>query len=250
MLNGQLGYSMLAASDGTRAELAFSRTTYELGDVYQALDATGTASGAELSLNKPLKRTRKDSIDAGLSLAYKDLKDEIGSVGTAVGKRLASLTASVARRSEGMLLGVNGQSQCSASLTIGKLDFKDALAEALDAAGDATQGSYAKLNLAALRTSALPAHFTLSTGIKAQAALGNQKLDGVERMSVALGSAVAAYPTGELSGDHAVLLRAELARALPAQVSASVFADYGWPSRSTRRPGSTPRAAWATSAWA
>ncbi|NHZ37362.1 ShlB/FhaC/HecB family hemolysin secretion/activation protein [Massilia sp. CCM 8692] len=228
LLNGRLGYSMLAASDGTRAELAVSRTTYELGDVYRALDATGTASGAELGLSKPLKRTRKDSIDAGLSLAYKDLKDEIGSVGTTVGKRLASLTASVTRRSEGALLGWYGQGQYSAGLTIGKLDFKDALAEALDAAGDATQGSYARLNLTATRTSVLPASFTLSTAIKAQAALGNKKLDGVERMSVAGSGAVAAYPTGELSGDHAALLRAELARALPAQVSASVFADYGW----------------------
>jgi hemolysin activation/secretion protein len=228
LLNGRLAYSMLAAGDGSRAELALSRTTYELGDVYRALDATGTASAAEFSLSKPLKRTRKDSIDAGLSLAYKDLKDQIGSVGTSIGKRLTSLNASLARRSEGSLLGLYGQSQCSASLTIGRLDFKDALAEALDAAGDATQGGYARLNLAALRTSVLPAQFTLSTGIKAQAALGKQKLDGVERMSVTGSGAVAAYPSGELSGDHAALLRAELARALPAQVSASVFADYGW----------------------
>lgn len=228
LLNGRLGYSMLAASDGSRAELALSRTTYELGDVYKGLDATGTASGAELILSKPLKRTRRDSIDASLGLAYKDLKDEIGSVGSTVGKRLASLSASLARRSEGMLFGLDGQSQASASLSVGKLDFKDALAEALDAAGDDSQGSYAKLNLAAARISVLPAGFTLNTSVKAQAVLGNKKLDGVERMSVAGSGAVAAYPTGELSGDHAAALRAELARALPAQVSASVFADYGW----------------------
>ncbi len=232
LLNGRLAYSALVSSDGSRLEAALSRTNYKLGGVYAALDASGTANGADLNWTKPLKRTRNDSIELGLGFAYKDLKDDVASTNTQVGKRLTSLSGSIAQRREHTLLGLAGLSQTSASLTLGNLRFKDAAAQALDALGANTQGSYAKLNAAASRISLLSGKTRLSTSIKAQFALSNKGLDGAERMSVSGASGVAAYPTGELSGDHAVLMRADLAHSIvnsnTMQVSGSVFADYGW----------------------
>ncbi|STR26378.1 Heme/hemopexin transporter protein huxB precursor [Janthinobacterium lividum] len=232
LLNGRLAYSTLLGTDGTRLEGALSRTTYELSDVYAALDASGTSNGVDLILSKPLKRTRDHTVEASLGVAYKDLKDEIGATNTSVGKQLSSLSANIADRRTHAFLGFDGLTQSSASLTVGRLHFKEAAAEALDAAGADTQGGYAKLNLAASRISVLPSQFLLTTSAKAQASLNNKSLDGVERMSVSGDGGVAAYPIGELSGDHAALLRAELARPLltggAAQLSGSVFTDYGW----------------------
>lgn len=239
LLNGRLGYSMLLGTDGARLEGALSRTTYELSDVYAALDASGNANGVDLLLSKPLKRTREHTVEAGLGVAYKDLKDEIGATRTSVGKQLSSISASIADRRMHALLGWDGLSQSSASLTVGRLHFKEAAAEALDAAGADTQGGYARLNLAASRVSMLPSQFLLTTSVKAQASLNNKSLDGVERMSISGDGGVAAYPIGELSGDHAALLRAELARPLAgggtAQLSGSIFSDYGW-ARSVAAP--------------
>ena len=232
LLNGRLAYSTLLGTDGIRLEGALSRTTYELSDVYAALDASGTSNGVDLILSKPLKRTRDHTVEASLGVAYKDLKDEIGATNTSVGKQLSSLSANIADRRTHAFLGFDGLTQSSASLTVGRLHFKEAAAEALDAAGADTQGGYAKLNLAASRISVLPSQFLLTTSAKAQASLNNKSLDGVERMSVSGDGGVAAYPIGELSGDHAALLRAELARPLvtggAAQLSGSVFTDYGW----------------------
>ena len=232
LLNGRLAYSTLLGTDGIRLEGALSRTTYELSDVYAALDASGTSNGVDLILSKPLKRTRDHTVEASLGVAYKDLKDEIGATNTSVGKQLSSLSANIADRRTHAFLGFDGLTQSSASLTVGRLHFKEVAAEALDAAGADTQGGYAKLNLAASRISVLPSQFLLTTSVKAQASLNNKSLDGVERMSVSGDGGVAAYPIGELSGDHAALLRAELARPLvtggAAQLSGSVFTDYGW----------------------
>ena len=243
LLNGRLAYSMLLGSDGTRLEGAFSRTTYELSDVYAALDASGTSNGVDLFLSKPLKRTREHTVEASLGVVYKDLKDEIGVTHTSVGKQLSSLSANISDRRTHAFLGFDGLTQSSASLTVGRLHFKEAVAEAMDAAGADTQGNYAKLSLAASRISALPSQFLLTTSVRAQASLNNKSLDGVERMSVSGDGGVAAYPIGELSGDHAALLRAELARPLArggtAQLSGSIFTDYGW-AKSIAAPAGVP----------
>lgn len=232
LLNGRLGYSSLVAPNGTRAEVALSRTQYELGDIYAALGATGTASSVELNLTTPLKRTREQSVEGGLGAAYRDLKDEVGATSTVTGKKTTSLNASVSARTEHRLFGFDGLTQAGAVVTLGQLRFGDSASAALDAAGTNTQGHYAKLSLSLVRATLLPAQFSLTTSAKAQWSLNRKNLDGSERMSVSGVGGVSAYPSGELSGDNAALVRAELARPVPlsgaVRLSASVFADYGW----------------------
>ncbi|SEK82289.1 Hemolysin activation/secretion protein [Roseateles sp. YR242] len=232
LYNGRLAYSALVAPNGTRMELALARTRYELGDAYDALGATGTADSIELGASTPLKRTTAVSVEGGLVLAARRLRDEISATNTITGKRSYSVTASVRARRESLVMGYDGLGTAEASLTGGYLDFRDATAEALDAAGAQTKGSYWKLNAGVSQVLLLPRQFTLTAGLKGQAALNHRNLDGSERMSVSGLSAVVAYPIGELSGDHAALAHLELARALGTltnvQWSASVFGDYGW----------------------
>lgn len=232
LINGRLAYSALVARNGTRAEAALSRTRYELGNSYQALGATGTASGLDASLTMPWQRTRAQSVEAGLNLAWRDLKDEVSATRTTTRKKSVVLGASVSIRSEHPLFGLAGLTQASAALTAGRLSFKDTPAEVLDAAGANTQGNYAKLNLSAARATLLPAQWSLTTSAKLQHALRGKNMDGSERLSVSGPGAVAAYASGELSGDNAALLRLELSHPVPVpapvQLSASFFADHGW----------------------
>jgi len=231
LLNGRLGYSALLASNGVRGEMSVSRTRYELGGAYQALGASGTADGLELQLTAPLKRTRGQSVEAGLSVAHKDLQDEVFATGTTTRKKATSLTASLSSRTEHEVLGLGGLTQAGASLTVGRLGFADATARALDAAGAHTQGSYTKLNLHVSRATALPMQLALTTSARLQWAPSGKNLDGSERMSISGAGGVSAFPSGESSGDNAALVRVELARPLPLggplQVSVSAFTDYG-----------------------
>lgn len=232
LLNGRLAYSALAATNGTRAEAALSRTHYQLGDTYSALEASGTATALDLGLKTPLKRTRNHSVEAGVTLSVKDLKDDVASTATATGKKAVSVSANVSSKRENQWLGFDGLTQASAAVTVGHLQFNDAAAAALDAAGANTQGNYARLNLAIARVTLLPQQFSLSTSVRAQWALNGKNMDGSERMSIAGDGGVAAYPSGELSGDDAALVRVELSHALPSvgavQFGANAFADYGW----------------------
>ena len=127
----------------SRAEAAVSRITYELGGLYQPLDATGTANGGELNFSKPLKRTRNDSIAATLSLAYRDLTDKVGATGIELTKRAASISLGVAEKCDHALFGYSGLSQGGVSVTAGSLHFKDELAAALDALGARSRGGAA-----------------------------------------------------------------------------------------------------------
>ncbi len=245
LLNGRLGYSGLLGTDGTRGEVAVSRTQYRLGSTYAALDASGTADAVEFNLTRPLKRTRGASIEAGLSLAYKALKDSVASTSTLTRKQSTAVTASVSSRNEHAVFGFDGLTQASAAVTLGRLGFKDATAAALDAAGARTQGLFAKLNLQVARATALPGQFALTTSTKAQLASNGKNLDGSERMSVSGINGVAAYPSGELSGDHAALLHVDLAHPLPlpgpVQMSLSAFTDHGWAKAAKPLAGATSR---------
>ena len=231
LLNGRLGYSGLLATNGLRGEVAVSRTRYELGGAYQALGASGTADALELNFTAPLKRTRAQSVEAGLSLAYKDLKDQVAATSTATRKNAASLTASLSSRTEHDLFGLGGLTQAGASLTVGRLNFDDETARALDAVGAKTQGTYTRLNLQVARATALPMQLTLTTSARLQWSPSGKNLDGSERMSVSGAGGVAAYPSGELSGDNAALVHVELGRPLPLggplQINVSAFTDYG-----------------------
>ena len=233
LLNGRIGYSTLLAANGLRGEIAASHTRYELGSTYASLDALGTATGIDAGLTWPLRRTRAQTVEVGLTAAYRDLRDEIRTDASDIPKTLWSLTGSLDLRDERPLFGLAGLTQANVAVTFGDLDIRDATARADDAAGARTDGSYGKLMLSLSRVSLLPHTLSLTTSLKAQHAFNDKNLDGSERMAVSGMGGVMAYPGGELIGDDAVWLRAELARPLPlpdklkARAEGSLFADYG-----------------------
>lgn len=245
LTNGRLGYSTLLASNGTRGELALSQTNYELTDAFAALDAVGRARSVSLNVSTPVKRTRSHTVELGLNLVHSDLLDEQRATGVRTPKRSRAVTGTLGSRAEHSFLGAFGLTQANAAFTLGNLDINSDVDRALDAAGAATQGKFAKIQLGLTRTSLLPQSFQLLTSARMQWSLSHKNLDGSERMSISGAGGVMAFPSGESSGDNAVLARVELSRALPTvggvQLNVSAFSNYGWAEAARLLPGAGDR---------
>lgn len=245
LLNGRLSYGKPLAPNGLRGEVAIAQTNYTLGDVYQNLDATGTAQSLDATLTYPVRRIRAQTMEVSVGVAYKDLQDKVNSTNTQTPKTSSAVTAGWLLRDESKVFGFDGLTRAGVNLTVGSLSINDAGALALDAAGADTNGSFSKANLNLSRVSLLPNAFSLTTSISAQQSLNGKNLDGSERMAVSGSGAVMAYPSGELVGSNATLVRVELARALPVwgklQSSWLVFANWGQASAAKPLPTDTTR---------
>jgi hemolysin activation/secretion protein len=135
-------------------------------------------------------------------------------------------------RDERFLWGLDGVTQGSVALTVGDLNIRDAVARSNDQAegGAKTHGSFSRLSLNLSRLSLINKDWSMTGSLKMQRALG-RNLDGSERMGIAGPGGVMAYPSGELSGSDAELVRIEITRNLPAlgqwQHQASVLVNWG-----------------------
>ncbi len=228
---GHISYALPLTASGVRGELAANSTRYQLGNAYAALDALGTALGVDASLSYPIRRIRVQTVELSVTMGHRDLVDEVRASAVRTAKVANTATLGVSLRDEHSLFGYDGLTQGGAYITLGRLDFQDSTAQAIDAAGANTQGSYGKFSANLSRVSLLPAQYSLSTSLKLQQALNGKNLDGSERMGVTGSSAVSAYPSGELIGDDALLGRLELSHPLPALDALTsswlAFTDYG-----------------------
>ena len=231
LFNGRVGYSALLRANGLRGEVALSRTQYALGSIYSNLDAKGTADALDATLTYPIRRIRAQTIEASLNASHKTLEDKIQSTNTVTPKKSSTVTAGISLRDERRLLGADGLTQASLTLTAGHLQINESAAAANDAAGANTAGSFGKITASISRISLLPKAFTLTTSLKLQQSLNSKNLDGSERMAVSGSNGVMGNPSGELIGSNAALIRLELSRPLPAvgdlQSRWSLFTNWG-----------------------
>ncbi|MDT7516582.1 ShlB/FhaC/HecB family hemolysin secretion/activation protein [Rhodoferax mekongensis] len=237
--NGRAAYSALLAPNGLRGEISLAHTDYSLGDSYKSLDAKGTADVIDLTLTYPMRRIRAQTIETTLNIASKALEDKIASTNTVTPKKIDALTAGLNLRDEGYFLGAAGMTQASIAMTFGQLSIKDATALSNDAAGADTSGGFNKITGSLSRVSLLPADFTLLTSLRFQQSLNQKNLDSSERMSVSGSSGVMGYPSGELAGSNAALVRVELSRSLPSwntDFSNSWFVFANWGQAEAARP--------------
>jgi len=226
---GRIGYSRVLSSSGTRGELAVSRTHYQLGDAYSALDALGTAKNVDLSLSYPVRRIRAQTLEVNFTAGFHDLVDDVRSVGAHTPKYERVAGAGANFRDEAALAGFDGTTMATANVAAGELSIDSTSARALDAAGARTNGGFFKLTAAASRASTLTPMTSLVLSAKAQQVLNGRSLDGSEKMGVSGYQGVQAYASGELVGDNAWLGQVQLQRSLGAVQSlalqGSLFAE-------------------------
>ncbi len=213
--NGRIAYSLPLASNGLRGEISYSQTNYSLTEDYEALDALGTSKTLDATITYPIKRTRLENLNLSLTIANKDLKDEVRSTSDITKKDTKSLNLGLAYDKNYLAFGKNTQSQINLNLTYGRLSFDDDTDRISDQAGANTNGNYSKVNLELSNTIALTNKLTFDSSLKMQYALGNKNLDGSEDFSIGGSNGVKLYPDGELSAENGYLLNIEAKYRLP-----------------------------------
>jgi hemolysin activation/secretion protein len=221
---GRLAYDLPVGDGGLRLGGALSRSRYNLGKEFAALDAHGTANTASLYGSYPLVRSRTANLYLGASLEHRRLEDRIDSTGTHTDKSAAVLVLSAdGDWTDGFAGG--GLSRGRLAVSGGRLDIDTPTARILDAAGPQAAGGYAKWQAAFSRLQSLGAATRLYAGLQGQWA--GKNLDSSEKFTLGGAYGVRAYPQGEGAGDEAALATLELHQDLLPGLEAKAFYDWG-----------------------
>jgi len=229
--NIRASYGFPLSYDGLRAEIAASRTKYELGGAYSALDATGSADIFEGTISYPVKRSHSESIDLFLNLAYKDLEDDLEEVDSENPRHAAVATLTLQRSKYGALFGRNFFVVVSGSVNLGDVVIEDKEQRTLNEAGADTDGSFSKLNLNFSGDLALTEKLSARGSLKLQKVLTGNNLDSTEQLFITGPGGVRVYDVS-YGFDNGYLLNGELRYSLPelfgVRHALGLFADNGW----------------------
>lgn len=237
LYNARLAAQLPVGRDGLTLGAAVSHNTYALGDTFRALDAVGRSSTAELNLRYPWVRSVDFNVYTQVGYEYRKLKDDVRATATVTEKHahVGTLSAFGDARDG---LGGGGLTQATVMLSQGQLGFDSPGAEAIDAQGAKTAGSYSKVYLSAERQQRLPAEFMLNLSLRGQWTDGN--LDSSEKFSLGGPYGVRAFASSEALGDRGWLGSIELRYAFSPSIVGSVFHDHGEVSVNARPYLSTP----------
>ena len=207
LLSLRLAYDAPIGASGLRAGPYVTRTTYELGANFAALQASGTADGLGFGASYPLVRSATLNLRALASAEARALEDRIGATSTVNHKRASVLQLGLSGEARDDFLA-GGVTALQLLGTSGELRIRTPDLATTDAAGARTQGGYGKLVAGLSRVQGLSEAWRLSLAYTVQRARKN--LDSSEKMSVGGTIGVRAYPAGEAAGDDVQLLQAEL----------------------------------------
>ncbi len=229
--NLRFAYSVPLAFNGMRAELAASHTAYQLGGIYSGLDAIGTANIVEGTISYPIKKSRYESYDFLVNMAYKDLKDDLRAVDLRNPREAFVGTLTLRREAFGKLFGHNLHTLATGSVSLGGLQINNKEIEELNKAGADTAGFYSRGNLALLANLDLTEKLSARASFKLQQVLSGNNLDSNELFFISGILGVKAY-SENIGFDNGTLvdveLRYELPRLFNIRHSLGLFFDNGW----------------------
>lgn len=222
----QGGYRYLLDGQGTTLRAGVSALHYHLGYDLSALDAHGSALVGSVTLTQPIIRNTVGNLYGQLEFDHKLLKDDIGLVQIDNDRQANVWIATLA----GDQRDSHGVTNFNASVSRGKVNFTDDLAQLIDTITSQTQGSYTKYSVSVSRLQQLGANDALYGGYTQQWA--NKNLDTSEQFFLGGANSVRGYDTGVLSGSQGNLFTAEYRHdfgisSVPGRFQASLFADTG-----------------------
>ena len=231
--NVQTGYSIPVTPYGTKIGFNYNYVTYQMGGLFQALNAFGDAHNLIFSLTQPIIRNRNLILNATLAGEGKMLDDRIESAQSSNQRLSASCQTGLTGIQMDNMLG-GGSTSLSLGFIRGQLCLNDAdtLSKDQAAQGLHTNGGYTKLNLSLARTQMISQGLTLYASAYGQ--WSNKNMNSSEQLSLAGPSAVRAWQTTESYADKGVVATAELrylfdsTGELPGKLELSAFVDHGY----------------------
>jgi hemolysin activation/secretion protein len=215
---------------GTQVGASYSQLNYALIKDFAALKAQGDAGIASVFVTHPFVRSRNFNINGALGFDHKSIEDRVLSTSVTETRRVNVARASVRGNWVDAALG-GGFNAFGISHTNGQVHIAQALAQANDAAGVKTAGSFSKTNLDFLRQQNIFDNVTLQASVNMQQASKN--LASAEKISLGGPNEVRAYPVGEGSGDQGYVGSVEARYSNPAwrlagaSTNVSAFYDMG-----------------------
>lgn len=223
------GYAIPLGSDGWKLGATLIESRYKLccDSSITALDSNGEAAALSGYVSYSLIRTRLANFAVSANWSSRSF----------VNRALLSTTSD--KRSETMMLGVNGDwsdmfglfglgayTTYAGQWVSGRVKLDGWPADKLqDAATAQSQGGFDKWNAQATHLLRLSTTTALYAGLAAQWAAKN--LDSSEKFVLGGPQGVRAYPTGEAAGDEGWLLNVEWRKEVDRDWRFVAFADYG-----------------------
>lgn len=258
-------YKLPLGPRSTSLGVAYSHMSYELGRIFEPLQAHGQASIGSVFVTQPLIRSRSFDLSAQLQYEDKRLRDDIDLFETSSRKHVELWTLGLNGNSQDGVFG-GGQNFFYLTYGSGRLSLDGAEAQWLDRFTAAAAGGFQKLTFNGARLQYLSPRFQLYAQLNAQWAGSN--LDSSEKFGIGGPFDVRAYPQGAGSGDQGWQASLELRYALAPRWQLKAFVDHGavqlnklpWTREDNRRQlsGAGVGATWSgpsqqislTSAWA
>ncbi|MDX4064936.1 ShlB/FhaC/HecB family hemolysin secretion/activation protein [Aliarcobacter skirrowii] len=231
LLSGKLAYEFPIHANGTRGEISYSKTTYELGSSYKELDAVGQSDSLTGRVTYPILKTRVENLDSYVEVSYNKMKDEIQSVDSKVKKDSYTATTGLDYTKDSLVFNKNSQTRAGVSITFGRLSFNDKDDKESDKNGANTQGQFSKINIELGKDLDIFDSLKWSNSLQMQYALGNKNLDGSQDLSVGGINGVKFYQDGEESAENGYIYNTEFIYTLPIIAGIdnkiSIFYDIG-----------------------
>jgi hemolysin activation/secretion protein len=195
----RLGWQTPLGYYGTQFGASYSRLNYALIKDFSALNAEGDAGIAAMFVSHPVVRSRNFNVNASLGVDNKAIEDRVLSTSVTETRRINVTKASLRGNWIDNALG-GGFNAFGVSVANGNVNISQAVAQANDAAGVKTAGSFTKTNLDFLRQQNITRTISLQASANIQQASKN--LASAEKMSLGGPNEVRAYPVGEAAGDE------------------------------------------------
>lgn len=231
LLNGGIAYSFPLHSNGLRAKLSYSKTTYELGGIYQNLDAVGNANSLIALFTYPLVRSNVKNVNLYLRTSYNEMNNEIRTFDSNIQKNTIVSKFGADYSNQHLIFDKYSQTNIDASLSVGRLDFKNLIDKENDANGANTHGNFSKINLELENSTFLSDTLSWKNKLQFQYALGDKNLDGSEDLTLGGINGVKLYPFGEENAENGYIYNTGLTYSLPQLYSlnskVSLFYDIG-----------------------
>jgi hemolysin activation/secretion protein len=228
LTSARLSYDRPLGTNGLRGSGYLSNTTYELGETFADLHASGTARAWGLGLVYPLVRSAEFNVRLIANGEYRELEDRIAANDIINEKSAHALQWGASVDLRDAFFG-GGLTVAQALMTNGNLRIHTEALATSDAQTARTQGGYKKLSLLVNRLQAVTEDLRLVLNYTGQVSSDN--LDSYEKFSLGGISGVRAYPAGEAAGDDVHLFQAEArinaGQFQGGQVVPSAFFDMG-----------------------
>lgn len=213
-----LGATVPFGYSGSRIGGNATYLNYRLGEPLQSLDGHGNSKAYDIFLDIPVKNDDDLIAKVRFDLADKLYKNYLFGSKTS-DKRVQYLSGTVTLSWPDDWFG-DATNIFASTVKLGDLNLNGYA----DSSG--TEGEYSILSVLFNRAQHLSETGELFTSIKGQYARSN--LDSSEKLSLGGPTSVRAYPVGEASGDHGLIISVEYRHQISDKIQGVLFYDHGW----------------------